>query len=223
MTTNSPKTVRLNVGGTKYEISTSLIDMYPDTMLARMISDRWQQHDDDDNDGTTTEEGVFIDRNGVRFQYVLDYMRDQKVHSAIGASCASIRKELEYFGFDNVPADAIDVSSANLEVAEHVVMVNKEYKQIVDELKLARDGEVVAHWIYKEYMKNGSFKLDMNTSVSQVGSSSYSEAYAVIQRNAYDSFKLTINKSLSKYGLMVNSLVYDLNIVSYSFDLAKIV
>mmetsp|Transcript_10454 Transcript_10454/g.10099 ORF Transcript_10454/g.10099 Transcript_10454/m.10099 type:complete len:214 (+) Transcript_10454:1080-1721(+) len=208
-------------------------------MLARMISDRWQQqHDDDDNDGTTEEEGVFIDRNGVRFQYVLDYMRDQKVHSAIGASGASIRKELEYFGFDNIPADAIDVSSANLEVAEIVVMVNKEYKQTIDDSKTARDGEIVAHWIYKKYMNNGSLGLNITTSANHVagkaaflkyklnaliyklgsiknrkyGGSSHHDANAVIQSNCpsyvngYDSFKLTINKSLSKYGLKVTSL-----------------
>ena len=46
-------------------------------MLATMISDRWQHHDDDNdddtNDGTTTDKVLFIDRNGHRFQYVLDF------------------------------------------------------------------------------------------------------------------------------------------------------
>ena len=107
------KTIHFNVGGTKYEVSKSLIETYPDTMLATMISDRWQHHDndndDDTNDGTTTDKVLFIDRNGHRFQYVLDYMRDQHVHSPMGVTGASIRKELEYFGFVNVPPDVINL------------------------------------------------------------------------------------------------------------------
>jgi hypothetical protein len=63
------KAIRLNVGGTRYEVSRSLMEMYPDTMLARLTSDDWSNADDQE---------VFIDRNGPRFQYVLDYMRDQK-------------------------------------------------------------------------------------------------------------------------------------------------
>jgi hypothetical protein len=55
--------VRLNVGGARYDISRTLIEGYPDTMLASLISERWQED-------PTTE--IFIDRNGQRFQYVLD-------------------------------------------------------------------------------------------------------------------------------------------------------
>ena len=149
MSKESPRTVRLNVGGTKYEVAMSLFERYLDSKLATMINKRWKQHeedefDEDKADRTTNEDELFIDRNGHRFQYVLDYMRDRQVHLAAGSSCASIRKELEYFGFDNVPNDAIVVASDNLDATKpvddssgyldttnSVFSVNQEYKRIV--------------------------------------------------------------------------------------------
>jgi hypothetical protein len=40
-------------------------------MLARMASKTWQ---------TDPEAAMFVDRDGERFRYILDYMRDGKVH-----------------------------------------------------------------------------------------------------------------------------------------------
>ena len=51
-------TVRLNVGGVKFVVERSLIELHPDTMLARMIRNPWNQ-----NFGEQGE--IFIDRNGV--------------------------------------------------------------------------------------------------------------------------------------------------------------
>jgi hypothetical protein len=93
------KVIRLNVGGSRYEVSRSLMEMYPDTMLARLVSDEWSSEDDQE---------VFIDRNGPRFQYVLDYMRDQKAVLAMNVTKESILTELEYFGFMDVPSKSID-------------------------------------------------------------------------------------------------------------------
>jgi len=56
---------QLDVGGHIYKVSRSLLAHYPDTMLARPVSEDWQN--DDNKDGAH-----FIDRNGERFQYVLD-------------------------------------------------------------------------------------------------------------------------------------------------------
>ncbi|CAB9519416.1 PotAssium voltage-gated channel [Seminavis robusta] len=85
-TTSSTKTAELNVGGSKYEVSRSLIEQYPDTMLARLVSETWQRD----------EQEIFIDRSGLRFQYVLDYMRDKKVHVGLGILVAAIKTELQY-------------------------------------------------------------------------------------------------------------------------------
>ena len=57
-------TVKLNVGGRHYEISSELIEKFPDSVLSTLVSDCQDP----------TEE-VFIDRNGDMFAYVLDFMR----------------------------------------------------------------------------------------------------------------------------------------------------
>ncbi|CAB9525465.1 expressed unknown protein [Seminavis robusta] len=135
--------VRLNVGGTKYKVSRSLIETYPDTMLAKIISKTWQ-HDPNSE--------VFIDRDGERFRYVLDYMRDQKAFVAMNVSKASIIKELEYFGFENVPDNAVDCSGANLEAAEHMIMILKDHKAAAEDptgtiarMEETKDYSAIAH------------------------------------------------------------------------------
>jgi len=86
-------TVRLNVGGHKYTISCSTIELYPNSMIARLVSKEWNNDEDTNNDNV-----VFIDRDGHRFRYVLDYMRDQEINLPMTESLQAIKKELVYFG-----------------------------------------------------------------------------------------------------------------------------
>ena len=79
------KVVKFNVGGTRYDVSQSLLDLYPTCMLTRMLSTDWGGTGHNDGDATDNDkdnrndEAIFIDRNGERFQYVLDYMRDERI------------------------------------------------------------------------------------------------------------------------------------------------
>ena len=85
-------------GGRKhYEVSRSLIERFPDTILARMTSE------------LGLVEPIFIERNGERFQYCLDYMRDGRVSVAITVSKDGIVKDLEYYGFEGIDPAAIEV------------------------------------------------------------------------------------------------------------------
>jgi hypothetical protein len=102
---SASKTVRFDVGGLFYKVSRSLIELYPDTMLARMVDTKWKQDDDDG------EQAMFIDRNGDRFQYVLDYMRDRQVSLPMTVSVSGFRQDLEYYGFDNVKESCINVGT----------------------------------------------------------------------------------------------------------------
>jgi hypothetical protein len=129
---DTSKVIRLNVGGTRYEVSRSLIELYPDTMLARMISVEWSSGDDHE---------VFIDRNGPRFQYVLDYMRDQKAILAMNVTKESILTELEYFGFANVPSDSIDPTKSNMLALEHIKTTQNNFAKWVGK-KARRLGDV---------------------------------------------------------------------------------
>eukprot|EP00536_Pseudo-nitzschia_multiseries_P016696 jgi/Psemu1/328318/estExt_fgenesh1_pg.C_12020003 len=85
-------------------------------MLSRMVSDMWQEVQvarNGDGDGDDQNEAaplIFVDRNGDRFQYVLDYMRDgQKASLPFTVSKEGFLKDLEYYGFDDVDAKSITV------------------------------------------------------------------------------------------------------------------
>ena len=91
--TSSPTTtvITFDVGGRVYKLSRALLESFPDTMLSRLASDTWQP------DPTQT---IFIDRNGDRFQYCLDYLRDNVISLPLTVSKKAVIIELEYFGID---------------------------------------------------------------------------------------------------------------------------
>ena len=132
---SSSRIVRFNVGGTRYDVSRSLLEQHPDTMLARMVSTTWLQQqeeeqtpettkkqrlDDDnktDDDGKADDDGVrkndgalFIERNGERFQYCLDYMRDGgEVELPPTVSRNGFLQDLVYYGFERIDPSKITV------------------------------------------------------------------------------------------------------------------
>ena len=79
------ETVTFNVGGQKYEISRSQFDKYPDSMLAKTVSDRWLED--------STQE-IFLDRDGSLFRHVLSFIRDGKVFVPSSISKQGLVKEL---------------------------------------------------------------------------------------------------------------------------------
>ncbi|CAB9528362.1 POZ domain-containing protein KCTD4 [Seminavis robusta] len=127
--TSSPEKVVFNAGGTKYEVARSIIQAYPSTMLAKLVSETWQQP-------AKANKEVFIDRDGLQFRYVLSYMRDQKVYLPMGVAKASILQDLAYFGFENVPEDAIG-GSCNYEAAVQVQKCKQKYATASSELDKA--------------------------------------------------------------------------------------
>jgi hypothetical protein len=90
---------RFNVGGEYFEVSRSTLNKFPNTMLTRMASETWHQD---------PQAIMFIERDGQRFRYCLDYMRDGKVHLPLAISREALLAYLEYFGFENVDATAIE-------------------------------------------------------------------------------------------------------------------
>ena len=96
------KTVRLNVGGQRYEVARSTLELHPDTMLYRLAHKRWES----DND-----EPIFIDRDSIKFRYILDWMRDGKVNLPVTESFEAVRQELEYYGFVDVKDESINAGT----------------------------------------------------------------------------------------------------------------
>ena len=89
------KTVKFNVGGSHYEVSRSLLDQYPDSMLFKIASDTWIHAGSGD-----PEEPIFIERNGTRFEYVLDYMRDNRVCLPQTVPRSQFVLDMEYYGLE---------------------------------------------------------------------------------------------------------------------------
>lgn len=117
MTSALQNTVTFNVGGEKYTISKSLLENFPETMLSAAASKEW--HEDQDQE-------IFIDRNGRRFQFVLDYLRDGKITLPMHETKDAIATELEFYNIE-VDMDCIHFSkegpSANgIHQLQHAVL-----------------------------------------------------------------------------------------------------
>mmetsp|Transcript_267 Transcript_267/g.440 ORF Transcript_267/g.440 Transcript_267/m.440 type:complete len:198 (+) Transcript_267:191-784(+) len=83
-------TILFNIGGHPYRVSKSLLESQPNSMLTRIASKEWH----------TDESEIFIDRNGSRFQYVLDYLRDGRVILPVSECKETVVYELEYYNID---------------------------------------------------------------------------------------------------------------------------
>ena len=79
--------------------------MYPNTMLAKLTSEKWC---------SDINAEIFVERNGKRFQYVLDYLRDGEVTLPITETKEMIICELKYFGveFDEDKIDEKDMNKS---------------------------------------------------------------------------------------------------------------
>jgi len=133
--------VKFNVGGHRYEISRSLLDQYPDMMLTKSASEQWQKDPNAE---------IFIERNGARFQYVLDFLRDGVVDLPVTESKSALVNELEYFGIDTSNVDAINDSKSSKILSGHSVkgmqdhiLYNRFCLDILDEL--LHDNKIWTH------------------------------------------------------------------------------
>ena len=198
------ETVKFDVGGTKYRVARSLIERFPETVLARMVSNTWQ--DDPDKE-------IFIERDGLRFSCVLDYMRDKKVHVPVNTTKASVLQDLEYFGFGEIPDDAIEVRSANTSVREHLLNLEKEMEDLtksyrsnisalvkeMDDLTKCYWGEILAAICFKKYCSVANNQKVVTLRPSDLPKR---ESYD-LRSDIFSGYLL--NPYLKKYGLSLNN------------------
>lgn len=118
------KIVKFNVGGIRHEVARSLLELHPDTMLARMVSEQWQENPD-------TE--IFIERDGSRFKYVLDYLRDGKVQVPVTLAKESLLNDIEYFSIsfetENVSYSESGLYASALSIPKMIEMLANEEKK----------------------------------------------------------------------------------------------
>jgi BTB/POZ domain len=93
--TTSRSIITFDVGGTSYRVSRSTIESFPESMLARLVSETWNEQDNDTP--------IFIDRSGSRFELVLDYLRDGTVDVPISMSRRALLIDFDYYGIQVDP------------------------------------------------------------------------------------------------------------------------
>lgn len=104
--------ISFDVGGKTYRVSQSLLMKYPTTMLHTASADI---------ETSNINDPIFIDRNGERFQYVIDYMREGQVELPTTVSMDTFLKEMDYFGFD--------------EISLHSIRIYQPYQTVLEEIK----------------------------------------------------------------------------------------
>jgi len=154
------KIVKFNVGGTRYEVARSLFEMHPDTMLARMVSEQWQEN---------PEAEIFIERDGSRFQYVLDYLRDGRAYIPFALPKESLADDMTYYAisfeterilyseggsyaaarFIRKKTEMLDNEEKKAERRVEMLQFAKEcFTRMVDDAQL---GNSPGHWIVRSY------------------------------------------------------------------------
>lgn len=88
--------IHFNVGGTLYDVAEdTLLKAEEKTMLANLVSDKWR---------FGKQETIFIDRDGERFKYILDWYRDGKINVPKTVAIDAVRSDALFFG---LPESAI--------------------------------------------------------------------------------------------------------------------
>ena len=93
-----PEILELNVGGVSYTTTLNTVRKDPDSLLAQLFSNNGKMQILRDSKGK-----YFLDRDGVLFRYILDYLRNQKLilpenfHEK-----ERLKTEAEYFNLPNL-------------------------------------------------------------------------------------------------------------------------
>ena len=152
------KTIRFNVGGLIYEVSRSLLAQHPDTMLARMISKEWQPEEGPGKDDCA----LFIERDGERFRYCLDYMRNAgSVALPSTISKDEFLKDLTYYGFQDIDASEITTmgSAQAFQLSfDHLQSINTDWVKAIEKLGIKPKCLTLARHCLKYYLSTGELK-----------------------------------------------------------------
>ena len=191
-----PEIVQFDVGGRVFKTSRSLIDQHEDTMLARLVSDTWQEN---------PNKSVFIDRDGDMFAQVISYLRYGSIELPITISKAMFLRDLDFFGI--VPEEG-SVKSASEAWASKV---DERYGKIskleleASKLKLENDIEFLANYCASKYISNGAPRccIEINKPSSKDGANIEQQMLwnAVLNCANVNSYKGDLSKALMKFGL----------------------
>lgn len=153
-TTNrmKPTAVKFNVGGKTFEVSRSLLDSFPDTMISKAASTTWQK----ENDGP-----IFIERNSDRFHCVLDYIRDGCINLPLNTTKDSMLIELSYLGFDKVDPDKITAQYSPFLATSVVASYYQKHIVMLQKLDLKKQYTNLAFKCFDHYIKTSQVEMNI--------------------------------------------------------------
>jgi hypothetical protein len=92
----STEIIELNVGGTVYTTTRTTLTSYPNSMLYFMISSGM-------SNATDSKQRIFIDRDGLMFRFILNFLRDKQLNLPANFSeYTQLRQEADFFGIEPI-------------------------------------------------------------------------------------------------------------------------
>jgi hypothetical protein len=201
----STKTIHFNVGGQKYQVSKSLLDIYPRTMLSKCFSDAWC---------SSHESEIFIERDGTLFIYVLKYLRDLKVSIPITVSKSDLLNELIYYGIEDINEEHIyDNESQTFLAAKYFILGGQimndtlvQTRNEASELNIKRSCLLVVGECIERYISEGNNKDVLNFVQNETSDSHNDDYFGTVYETQETSIDLC-NQYLNKIGLMLCSIL----------------
>lgn len=104
-----PSVIELNVGGVFYTTAIGTLTKEPDSLLGQLFTGRAKDQPVKDSKGK-----CFIDRDGVLFRYVLDYLRNQKlVLPESFQETERLKHEADYYRLPGMVRCLVDATAAS--------------------------------------------------------------------------------------------------------------
>lgn len=144
-------TAKFNVGGQIYEVARSLLDQYPTSMLSCAAAKSLKE-----------KSTIFIEGNGERFQYCLDYMRRQQVHLPMNIPENALLSDLDYYGIQDVDPSLVNggcFASEAAQLFETMKKMDERHAQMKDQLKEKLDCIEVSTDCFSRFVKTGEMKV----------------------------------------------------------------
>jgi len=92
--------VKITVGGNEYAVPSAVLKKYPDSVLAKEISEQLEKD---------PKSKIVFERDGVIFRHVLMYLRDGKVVLPASVPKGKLLTELSFYG---VQANSMDIDDS---------------------------------------------------------------------------------------------------------------
>jgi len=184
--------VSFDVGGRVYKVRRSLLESFPNTLLARLVADEWQGDDE--------SKPIFIDRDSDRFRYCLDYMRDdQAVALPHTESKSAFLKDLEYYGFENVDPKRITVEFSVMGANDCLALFDKTTGDAIHSTKVRLQCMEAARFLYEDYQKNRCLEIFIPHK---------SEEKCRLMSNSLTNHEVLLNECMKQYELKIASHCY---------------